>query len=348
MATDKDLYAVLGLSKGATTDEIRKAYRKLARKHHPDVNPGDAAAEAKFKDVSYAHDVLGDEGKRRLYDEFGAEGLQAGFDPERARAYRRWAESGHGFQCGGDEGGFGFSFGDRPRRRRGGGFADIFGDVFGGFGGPEAGPAAPRDLEHPLEVGFMDALRGSTLRVSIRRPVACAECGGSGRRGRQACAACMGSGRIERAERLSVKIPPGVGTGSRVRVPGQGEETADGRRGNLDFVVTVRPHPVLSREGRTLVMDVPVTVREAVAGGRITIPSPRGGRVQVTVPPNSQSGTRLRIPGHGAPDPKGGAAGDLIVRLVVRVPEVENGALGEALDAIEGAYQRDVRSALEL
>lgn len=348
MAKDKDLYAVLGLSKGASAEDVRKAYRKLARKYHPDVNPGDAGAEEKFKDVSYAHDVLADETKRKLYDEFGTEGLQAGFDPERTRAYRSWADSGHGFQFGGDAGGFGFEFGGRPRGRRTGSFADIFGDVFGGFGGAEPARDEPRDLEHPIDVAFMDALKGTTVRVSIRRPVACKACGGTGQRGRQGCDACGGSGRVERSEKLSVKIPAGVDTGSRVRVPGKGEETADGRRGNLDFVVTVRRHPVLARDGRNLVMDVPITVREAVEGGRITIPSPKGGRVHVTIPPGSQSGSRLRIPGHGAADPKGGPPGDLIVQLTVRVPAAANGALGDALEAIEAAYGGDVRAGLEL
>jgi len=348
MAKDKDLYAVLGLSKGASADEIRKAYRKLARKHHPDVNPGDTVAEEKFKDVSYAHDVLADDEKRKLYDEFGSEGLQAGFDPDRARAYRNWSESGHGFEFAGDPGGVRFEFGGRPRGRRSGGFADIFGDVFSGFGGGSPAREEPRDIEHPIEVGFMDALRGTTVQVSIRRPRACPECGGTGQRGRQGCAKCSGSGRIERSERLSVKVPPGVDTGSRVRVPGKGEETLDGRKGNLDFVVTVRPHPILSREGRTLVMEVPVTVREAVEGGRITIPSPKGGKVHVTVPPGSQSGLRLRIPGHGAPDPKGGPAGDLLVQLTVRVPRDRDGSLDEALRTIEAAYGDDVRAGLHL
>lgn len=347
MAKGKDLYAVLGLSKGASAEEVRKAYRRLARKHHPDLNPGDAAAEELFKDVTFAHDVLSDPSKRARYDEFGHDGLQPGFDPERARAYRRWAESGHGFQFGGDAGGVRFDVGGRPRGRRAGGFADIFGDVFGGFGG-EAEPEAPRDLEHPMTVEFMDALAGTTVRVSIRRPVACEACRGRGRRGRQGCGKCTGSGRIERSERLSVKIPAGVDTGARVRVPGKGEETADGRRGNLDFVVSVRPHPMLTREGRNVVMEVPITVREAVEGGRVTIPSPRGGKVQVTVPPGSQSGRRLRIPGHGAPDPKGGAPGDLLVRLAVRVPGGANGALHDALRTIDAAYEGDVRADLEL
>jgi molecular chaperone DnaJ len=349
VAKDKDLYAVLGLSKGASAEDVRKAYRKLARKYHPDVNPGDASAEEHFKDVSYAHDVLADGEKRRLYDEFGTEGLQAGFDPERARAYRSWSESGHGFAFGGEPGaGVRFEFGGGPRTRRGGGFADIFGDMFGGFGGGTPAREEPRDLEHALEVSFMQALKGTTVRVSIRRPTACPECGGTGQRGRQGCLKCGGSGRIERSERLSVKVPAGVDTGSRVRVPGKGEETADGRKGNLDFIVTVAPHPVLSREGRTIVMEVPVTVREAVEGGRITIPSPKGGRVHVTVPAGSQSGRRLRIPGHGAPDPKGGPAGDLLVQLVVRVPQERDGALAEALKVVDAAYGGDVRAGLEL
>jgi len=349
MAKDQDLYAVLGLTKGASTDEIRKAYRKLARKYHPDVNAGDAAAEEKFKDVSFAHDVLADESKRKLYDEFGHEGLQSGFDPARAREYRRWAESGHGFQFGGDPSGVRFEFGGRPRGRRGGGgFADIFGDVFGGFGAGEERAAAPRDIEHPLTVDFMEALKGTTMSVSIRRPMACKTCGGTGRRGRQGCGACAGSGRIEKTEKLSVKIPPGVDTGSRVRVPGKGEETSDGRRGNLYFVVTVRPHPILRREGSTVVMSVPITVSEAVEGARVTIPSPKGGKVSVTVPAGSQSGARLRIPGHGAADPRGGTRGDLIVELVVQVPVTVTDAVRDALRALDTAYAGDVRAGLTL
>src|SRR5579883_2553345 len=185
MATQKDLYAVLGVPRTASAEEIRKAYRKLARQHHPDVNPGNRQAEERFKEISFAYDVLGDPEKRRLYDEFGHEGLQPGFDPVRAREYRRWSESGRGFSFRPEEGGFSFGF-EMPRgRRRAGaerGFADILNEM---FGGAAHAPASGQDIEHPLEIDFLDALRGTQTAVTIRRPAPCAPCGGSGRQGRR-------------------------------------------------------------------------------------------------------------------------------------------------------------------
>jgi molecular chaperone DnaJ len=353
MPKNADLYAVLEIPKTATPDEVRKAYRKLARTYHPDRNPGDkaAAAEERFKDVASAYDVLSDPERRQQYDEFGSEALQAGFDPQRARAYRRWADSGQAFSFGGGPGGapgfdFGFEMGGRPRRRRaasGGGFADIF-EMFGG--GTEEAPAAPQDLEHPIEVDFLDAIRGTTLKVSVRRPVPCAECGGSGRKTRRACATCGGTGSTEKLERLSVKIPPGVRDGSRVRVSGKGGEARNGRSGHLDFVVKVRPHPRLGREGQDLLLDVPITVREAVEGASITVPTP-SGKVQLKVPPATQSGQRLRLAGRGAPDPKGGAPGDFIVRLLVHVPPGSE-AVAAALRTLDEAYPNDVRAHVEI
>src|SRR5579884_3725064 len=183
MATQKDLYAVLGVPRTASAEEIRKAYRKLARQYHPDVNPGNRQAEERFKEISFAYDVLGDPEKRRLYDEFGHEGLQPGFDPVRAREYRRWSESGRGFSFRPEEGGFSFGF-EMPRgRRRAGaerGFADILNEM---FGGAAHAPASGQDVEHRLEIDFLDALRGTQTAVTIRRPAPCAACGGSGRRG---------------------------------------------------------------------------------------------------------------------------------------------------------------------
>jgi molecular chaperone DnaJ len=348
----KDLYAILGVAKNASDDEIRKAYRKLARKHHPDVNPGDKGAEERFKDVSVAYDVLGDAPKRALYDEFGHEGLQPGFDPARAREYRRWAESGQGFSFrGGPGGGFEFGVGGAPRGRRrraaeGPSFADLFGEIFAG-GEAEAPEEGSLDLEQALEVEFLDALRGTSLDVSVRRPLPCSQCDGSGRAGRRACARCGGSGRVEHREKLVVKIPAGVGDGSRVRVPGKGAVSARTRQaGNLVFVVRVRPHPLLQRQGKDLTMEVPITVVEAVRGATIRVPTPTGP-VQLRVQPGSQSGQRLRLRGRGAPDPKKGEAGDLYVRLMVVVPPGD--ALDtEALTAIEKAYREDPRAHVAL
>jgi DnaJ-class molecular chaperone len=346
----KDLYAILGVAKGSSDDEIRKAYRKLARKHHPDVNPGDKGAEERFKDVSVAYDVLGDAAKRKLYDEFGHEGLQPGFDPARAREYRRWAESGQGFSFRGGE--FGFGGGGRGRRRRaaaeeGPSFADLFGEMFGG-GVEEEAETAPLDLEQALEVDFLDALRGTSLDVSVRRPVPCGQCGGTGRVSRRACTSCGGTGRIEQREKLVVKIPAGVGDGSRVRVPGKGAVSPrTNKAGNLVFVVRVRPHPLLERHGRDLTMEVPITVPEAVNGATIDVPTPTG-RVRLRVQPNSQSGQRLRLRGRGAPDPKGGTAGDLYVRLMVVVPPAGEADVTAALTTLGKAYREDPRAHIRL
>ena len=366
MATQKDLYAVLGVEKSASADDLRKAYRKLARQHHPDLNKGSKQAEERFKEVSLAYDVLGDADKRKLYDEFGHDSLQTGFDAARAREYQQWSRSGRGFAfrpgerpAGGGAEGFEYDFGfgtNRGRRRReeaadDRGFADILNGLFGGGGAeqPEAPQSvAPRDLEHPLEIDFLEALRGTQKSVTIRRPSPCATCGGTGRQGRRACTTCGGSGSVEKRERLSVKIPPGVGEGARVRVAGKGGIGADGRAGDLYFVVHVRPHPQVKRDGKDLTMEVPITVGEAMFGGTITVPTPQG-KIQLKVAPGSQSGQRLRVKGRGAPDPKGGPPGDLYVRLMVQVPangNTEN--LREAVSAIEKAYGGDPRANLEV
>jgi molecular chaperone DnaJ len=351
---NKDLYAILGVAKSASDDEIRKAYRKLARKHHPDVNPDDKGAEERFKDVSVAYDMLGDGAKRKLYDEFGHDGLQAGFDPARAREYRRWAESGQGFSFrGGPGGGFEFGFGDAPRGRRrraaeSPSFADLFGEMFAGTADAETADEGPLDLEQALEVEFLDALRGTSLDVSVRRPVPCGQCGGSGRVSRRGCTSCGGGGRIEQREKLVVKIPAGVGDGSRVRVPGKGAVSArSNKAGNLVFVVRVRPHPLLERQGKDLTMEVPITVGEAVRGATIRVPTPTGP-VRLRVQPGSQSGQRLRLRGRGAPDLKKGEAGDLYVRLMVVVPPASEETLSDALAALEKAYREDPRAHIKL
>ena len=359
----KDLYAVLGVAKSASADDIKKAYRKLARKHHPDLNPGNKQAEEKFKELSVAQDVLLDAEKRKLYDEFGFDGLASGFDPGRAREYKRWADSGSGFSFRTEEGGpsEGFGFGGRGggRRRRATeeeerGFADILNEMFGG-GGAAGAERAPRgaqpgqDIEHPVEVDFLDALRGTQMAVSARHPAPCPQCNGTGRVGLRACTRCAGTGTIEEREKLTVKIPPGVGDGSRVRVRGKGGPGVNGGPpGDLYFVVTLRPHPFMSRDGKDLTIEVPVTVGEAMLGASIEVPTP-DGKVQLKVPKASQSGQRLRLRGRGVKDPKGGEPGDLYVRLMVQVPT--NGGseqVKDAVAAIEDAYGENPRARLTL
>ncbi len=371
---EKDLYAILGVPRNASQEEIKRAYRKLARRYHPDVNPGNREAEEKFKDISEAHEILSDPEKRKLYDEFGMAGLQAGFDAERARAYEQWQraqqESARSFR-----GGFG----------RFESFEDIFSDLFGERARP--GPRPGADLETEVEIDLLDAIRGHTMEISLQRPEICSACQGSGEdtAGAIACSECLGSGRIQvargpvrfsrtcprcagsgristracpscagagqtvRTERLQVRVPPGVDDGSRVRLPGKGAPGAHGGPpGDLYLRVRIRPHPLLERRGDDLYMNVPISVLEAVAGAAITVPSPTGGNLRVQVPAGSQSGKLLRIRGRGVPHLHGGGAGDLYLRLMIHVPAQDTPAVREAARALEEHMLPHPREQLKL
>jgi len=284
MASRRDLYDVLGVARGADAETIRKAYRQLARRYHPDLNSG-RGAEDRFKEISEANAVLSDPEKRALYDEFGAISLEAGFNPQAARAGRRF---GGGF---GDAGGesFGFSL------------DEMLGGMFGGRGRGRRSSAAwqGEDLEVTLELEFLEAARGSTRQLNVMRP---------GRDGRP------------RPERVSVRIPSGVGDGEKLRIPGKGADSrGGGPAGDLYARIRIRPHAVFRRDGRDVLLDLPVTVSEAALGARIEIPT-LDGTATITIPPGSDSGRRLRLRGKGIPDPKGGARGDLYVTVQIRVP----------------------------
>jgi molecular chaperone DnaJ len=369
---ERDLYSVLGVKRQASADEIKKAYRKLARRYHPDVNPGSKQAEERFKEISQAHDILSDPEKRKLYDEFGMAGLQAGFDAGRARAYEEWAGR------------------PRPAAETGGGFGrfssfeDIFGDIFGGpsRGGPQPG----QDLETVLEISLLDAIRGTSTQISFERPEVCADCHGTGYEGRSetACPECQGRGRVQmgrgpiefqrgcprcggtgrigtrpcptcngrgqrtQSERLNVHIPAGVDTGSRVRVAGKGSPGhSGGPPGDLFIVVRVRSHPLLERRDNDLYLDIPVSVGEATLGATIAVPTPDGS-VRLKVPPGSQSGKLLRIRSHGVPALKGGSRGDLYIRLMVHVPADDTAKLRDAIQQVEAAYGKDLRRDVRL
>ncbi|MFI5397167.1 MAG: molecular chaperone DnaJ [Candidatus Binatia bacterium] len=379
--TAKDLYRVLGVERNASAGDLKKAYRKLARRHHPDVNPGNKEAEERFKEISQAHDILSDPEKRKLYDEFGLEGVQTGFDAARTRAQSEWnarqqARGASPFEGGG----FGrFGAGDRYEN-----LEDVFGDVFGEAARP--GPRPGQDAEASLDIGLLDAVRGVSTQITLERADACATCHGSGsepssetvcpecqgrgrvqlgrgpiafgrtcprcrgagRVGMRACSTCKGRGQSSHSERLTVHIPAGVDTGSRVRVAGKGAPgSGGGPPGDLYIVVRVRPHPLLERRGSDLYLDVPVTVGEAALGGAISVPTP-DGEVRVKVPPGSQSGKLLRIRSHGVPALKGGERGDLYVRLMVQVPVDGNEKVREAIRTVESAYGGDLRSGLRL
>lgn len=294
MAEERDLYAVLGVARDADAETIRKVYRQLARRHHPDVNPGDKAAEERFKAVSEAYAVLSDPEKRRLYDEFGEISLQSGFDPEAARRAREAFGArfgGGGFEFPGATGGEGFAFGDLD---------DLLSQLFerrGWRGEPRPGRGA--DLEAELELDLLDAARGGEQRLTIGRPTA--------------------DGGIRR-ETVTVRIPPGVADGGRIRLRGKGGEgRAGGPPGDLHARIRVRPHPVFRREGRDLFVDLPLSVREALLGAKVEVPT-LDGRATVTVPPGTDSGTRLRLRGKGLPNPSGGSPGDLYAVTQIRVP----------------------------
>ncbi len=335
--TRQDLYAILGVGRDASAEEIKKTYRRLAQKYHPDRNPENKKAEERFKEISVAHDILSDPEKRQLYDEFGMEALQSGFDPSRARAYRR-AAAGPGAYSTGDVGA-GWSQGNRS-------FSDILNEMFSGLGRQARGVPGS-DLEYPLQIDLLDALRGQSVDMTVERPAPCPACNGTGRSGSRRCDRCHGTAAIRERVRLTVKVPPGVDTGSRVRVAGKGEPGQyGGPPGDLYLIITVKPHPFLERRGRDLYLEVPITVGEAMRGATITVPR-LSGKVNVKVPPRSQSGQLLRLKGQGVSDPKTHARGDFFVRLMVHVPTDGDG-IEPAIDALEETYRVNPRHNLHL
>ncbi|MCX5730502.1 MAG: DnaJ domain-containing protein [Deltaproteobacteria bacterium] len=318
---ERDLYDVLGVSRGATNDEIRKAYRKLAKKFHPDMNPGDRKAEDKFKEITAAHEVLSDEKKRKLYDEFGSDALRTGFDEKTADRYRQWRQ--HGGRPGQE---VPFDLGDFSTVHVGNmgdfDYGSIFGDLFGGGGrrGRRRGPpvAVPgRDAEAELQVDLRDAVLGADRDLRLEDKT------------------------------LRVKIPAGVAEGSRIRLAGQGGEGSNGApAGDLYLVVRLREHPAVRREGRNLYLELPITIPEAANGAEVVIPTFEG-QVQLKIPPGTQSGRQLRLRGKGLPDLRGGARGDLYVVAKIVLPE-ESEALRAAVMPLQDLYKSDPRAGISL
>jgi molecular chaperone DnaJ len=336
VAATKDLYGALGVPKGASADEIKKAYRKLARQYHPDRNPGDESAEERFKEVQHAYDVLSDPEKRKAYDRFGSADGRRGFDPS-----------------GGTYDFSDFDLGD---------LGDLFGGLFGrGAGGRQqrVQPQRGTDLEVPVNLSFDDSLKGIETKIPVDVETACRDCGGSGAkpgtspkicpecRGRgvvsesqglfalshpcprcrgngtvieDPCPRCHGSGRERRTKRYSVKIPAGVKDGTRIRLKGKGEAGMNGGPAGDLFVVTrVAQSPIYERRGADLVVDVPVSPADAALGTEVDVPTP-DGPVSMKVPAGSEHGKLLKIKGRGAPKLKGGK-GDVLARLRLDVPK---------------------------
>ena len=360
------LYDTLGVQKGASADEIKKAYRKLAAQYHPDKNPGDATAEEKFKEVQNAYDVLSDPEKRKQYDRFGENGRRAGpgFDP----------------------GNFGGNFTINDL----GDLGDLFGGLFGGragrAGARRAQPERGADLEVPVNVSFEDSLRGLETKIPVQVTTACRDCGGTGAepgtspvicpvcngrgvvaesqglfalsepcprcRGNgtvieKPCHRCHGSGQEIRTKNYTVKIPAGVKDGTRIRLKGKGEAGQNGGASGDLFVVTrVEPSKRFQRRDADLVVDVPVTYAEAALGANVEVPTPYGDRVSLKVPPGTQDGRQLRIRGHGAPKLKGGGKGDLIARLRLSVPKKLTKREREALQELQKVSRENPRETL--
>jgi len=325
----KDPYATLGVSRTASAEEIKKAYRKLAKKLHPDMNPGDKKAEERFKDVSAAFDVVGDPKKRALFDEFGEVSLRSGFDEAKARQFREYREAAGagpgrgGFQGfedlfgGGGAGGAGFDPSD---------LGSMFGDLFSGGRGrgrrPRNEPLPGDDVEAPIEVDLRDAVLGAEREIMLQKPGA------------------------TESSRLKVKIPAGVETGSRVRLAGQGGPgERGGVPGDLYLRVTVRPHPTVRVEGRDLLLDLPITAAEALEGSEVTAPTFEGP-VKLKIPPGSQSGRKLRLRGRGLPALRSGVGGaprgDLYAVLQIVLPP-DSPQAREAVRTLSKLYGDDVR-----
>ena len=377
----KDYYKLLGVAKTASEKEIKAAYRKLARKLHPDVNPDDKAAEDKFKDISEAYEVLSDKEKREKYDRFGEQwkmysqtGGGAGFPGGAARA-------------GGFPGGAGFrvEYGG-PGGAQVGDLNDLFATLFGGMGGAGGGrveygdPFGERvgarrrapDSEATLSVSLEEAFNGAarTLQLSVPEPCqtcrgqgvrstgtsrACPQCNGSGKQGRgifgrespcdrcggsgqtdlETCPTCRGAGSVEKPRRVEVKIPAGVNEGQRIRLAGQGASggPGGGASGDLFLVVHIEAHPTFERKGDDLYVDVPVPYYNAALGGEVKVPTLKGTRLSMRIPPSTQTGQSFRLSGQGMPKLRGGGSGDLYARAKITVPKTlsprERELLGE-------------------
>lgn len=368
MAEKRDYYEILGIAKSASADEIKSAYRKQAKKYHPDLHPDDKAAEEKFKEVNEAYEVLSDPDKRQKYDQFG----HAAFDP-----------SAGGFGAGGFSGGFG-----------GVDLGDIFGDIFGGFGGfggsgarRQQNPNAPRkgaDLRISVAVSFMEAVHGCKKTVTVNRKDTCPECGGSGAakgttpetcdqchgsgivteqtrtsfgimqsqhpcskcggKGRiikSPCKKCGGSGRISNAKTLEINIPAGIDDDQSLALRGLGDNGLNGGpAGDLIVIVTVRPDPMFERDRYDIHVTVPITYSQAVLGAEVVVPT-IDGKVQYNIPEGTQGGTVFRLKGKGIQYLNGRGRGDQYVKVNVEIPKKLTRDQRKALEAFEGTLKDD-------
>jgi len=341
---DRDYYDILGVKKGATDEEIKKAYRRLARKHHPDVNKDDKNAEAKFKEISEAYAVLSDKDKRAQYDRLGREAFNFG--------------GGSPFGQGQPFPGFDFDFsffgggggGGQGKRSSGGArmtdFRDIFSDLFSG----QAGGARPRkgaDSEARVTLEFRDAILGKTVQLGIQLQVECSECGGLGSVNNKVCHKCGGSGARRDTSTVKVKVPEGVSDGQKIRVKGKGSPGLHGATpGDLFVIVSVKPHPFFDRRGDDIHIELPVTIGEAATGAEVDVPTVHGS-VRARIPQGTQSGRVFRITGKGVKKSKGSGYGDHYYKVMIHLP-ASSTDVQDALGEIEKAYTESPRAKLKV
>jgi len=302
----RNYYDTLGVPRSASDKDIRKAYRRLARLHHPDVNPGDKSAEARFKEINAAHEVLSDPEKRRKYDRHGDQWQYADqIEQAQRQSAGRWS-FGRGST---------FDFGDvNPS----GDLGDLLQGIFRGAG-RRPGRQRARDVQQPVEVTLDEAYHGTMRVLQMEREEPCATCGGQGQVAGALCHVCQGAGAIAKPRRLEVKIPPGVRDGSRVRVAGEGGVGPAGAS-DLYLVVSVRPHERFERRGDDLYTDVDVPLTDAVLGGEVQVPT-MTSRVMLKVPPLTQNGRNIRLSGLGMPRLGGNGNGALYARVRVALPQ---------------------------
>ena len=314
----KDYYKILNISRGASTDEIKKAFRKLARKYHPDVNPGNKKAEEKFKEINEAYEVLSDPDKRRKYDTLGP----------------NWQEQfGSPFGAGRRSYGFG-NRGSSPTYDfdpAGSGFSDFFETLFGRSNPVGAGARgsmrsdirrrAGDNIEQPVEVTLQEAYVGGMRTFNIQSTEVCPLCKGTGELAGKTCSTCNGQGMLPRNKRIQVKINAGVDNGSKIRVAGEGQPgLGGGPRGDLYLVISVKPDPLFERKGDDLYVDTEVELVAAMLGGEVTVPTPDGRKLRLTIPAETQNGRMFRLAGKGMPRLRGEGSGNLYARIKVLLP----------------------------
>jgi DnaJ-class molecular chaperone len=318
----KDYYKVLGVERKASQDDIKKAFRKLARKHHPDVNPGDKKAEERFKEINEAYEVLSDPDKRQKYDTLGPNwqeqfGFGGGGTGPFGRSGARTRTSGTPFD-----------FDPDPTN-----FSDFFETLFGGRGGATSRPGRTTtntdrlrkrqgdNIEQPVEVSLQEAYSGGSRKFVVQSPEICTTCNGIGEINGKTCPTCQGQGLTTRTKQIEVRIPPGVDNGSRVRVAGEGQPgIGGGPRGDLYLVISIRPDLTWERKGDDLTTDIAVDLTTAMLGGETLVTTPDGKQLLLTIPPETQNGRQFRLPAKGMPNLRTGMRGNLYARVRVQLP----------------------------